>query len=93
MTHFLEILSIPFAVITVAFALERAINAKRRIDRVFYGMASIACLLLTLAQSSWYAQVMNGMNMDTEANNLTWAIFNLLVTASYAYSAWTNKHR
>ena len=93
MIHLLEALSIPLAAAAAAIALERAMNASRRTDRMFFGMATFASVLLVLAQSSWFAQVMNGMDIDTEVNNATWAVFNLLVAASYSYAAWTHRYR
>jgi hypothetical protein len=88
-----EILPILLAVLGTATSLERSWNAKRAADRVFFSLATICCVLLSLAQTSWFMTLLSGMKFDTPATEITWTVFNTLTAVTFIYASWTSKNR
>jgi len=61
--------------------------------RVFFTLATIASVLLILAQTSWWSVIIFQLKevtpyIDDDAANMVWTLFNITVTIAFIVSAF-----
>jgi|LakMenEpi03Aug12_release.lakeMendotaPanAssembly.Ray.scaffolds.fasta_scaffold508818_3 hypothetical protein len=69
-----------FATLTASFNYIRANKAGKRYTRMIAMLSMISCIMMIVAQSSWYVLVvvMNSLE-DSVYSNYLWTVFNCLI--------------
>lgn len=78
--HALDFLPVILAIIATVFISNSYSKVRRKSDFIVKVLMLIACILLIVAQTSWWQSAMIEKNMDgTAFANMLWLIFNVLV--------------
>jgi len=93
MTRFwFELMPVFLAVFAAVLCSVRASVERGRL-RVFFTLSTVACVLLILAQTSWWSVIVFELKeitpyIDDDLSNIVWTLFNTTVMCSYAISAF-----
>lgn len=80
MKDIVEFVPVVLAVIAAIMSAHRANVARRTSDVVYCVLAIISCILLIVAQTSWWVSyVVQGDLLGTWFSNQIWLVFNTLV--------------
>lgn len=88
MRHIFELSPIILALIASFVCSLRYQRDRRKHDRVAMILATLACVTLLVAQSSWWATTLAGNLVGTEFSNMLWTLFNNLVMLTFILIAW-----
>jgi len=85
-----ELLPVLLAVIAAIVCAIRAGTERGRL-KVLFTLATLACVLLIVAQTSWWSvlvfEAVSSGYIDDDFANYIWTVFNCTVMASYLVSA------
>jgi len=85
-------LPIVLAVIAAIMCTRRFHEDRRKHDRATMAMAVVSCMLLVLAQTSWWTTyIIEGNLMGTWFANTVWTIFNTLVMSTFILISYRPK--
>lgn len=88
MRHLFELSPILLALIASVVCSLRYQRDRRKHDRAAMILATVACVTLLIAQSSWWASTAAGNLVGTDFSNILWTIFNNLVMLTFILIAW-----
>jgi hypothetical protein len=84
-----ELMPVFFAALAFVYCSLQISKQEKYTDKLFFTMACVNAVLMTLAQISWTWTVYVGDTVGTLLSDYTWTIFNTLVMVSYLVA--TNK--
>lgn len=87
MQNIFEAIPIVLAIIATMFNAERYTALKDNGERLEVILATLACVLLIVAQTSWWVAVMTGTMEELWWANIVWSTFNTVTMISYIVAA------
>jgi len=90
-----ELMPVIIAVVACVLCAMRASSEVGRL-RLFFTMATVSCVLLILAQTSWWSVLVFELQtvttyIDDDAANMVWTLFNTITMLAFIVSAVDGK--